>query len=100
MRGNLRAKVEPLHVVRKLDTRPVKARPLTYSPIKAAQLVACMTTLMGVGLAFLSVKTVRGSLAMAAPKKRRYRLISDYRAANKQIEKGSGIMLDLEAERG
>ena len=39
-----------------------------------------------------------GSAAMAAPIKKGFRLVSDYRAVNKQIEKVSGVMPNQGAE--
>ena len=46
------------------------------------------------------MQAVWASSAMAAPKKQGYRLVSDYHAVNKQMEKVSGVMADLEAESG
>ena len=100
LRGDPPAKVEPMRVVLKPNAQPVKARPRGYPPAKAAWLVACVTTLMSLGFVFRNMQAVWASPAMAAPKKQGYRLVSDYRAVNKQIEKVPGIMPDLEAELG
>ena len=44
------------------------------------------------------MQTVWASAAMAAPKKGGFRLVSDYRAVDKQIEEIPGVMPNQEAE--
>ena len=48
---------------------------------------------------FRNLQAVWASAAMAAPKKGGFRLVSYYRAVNKQIEKVPNIMPNQEADR-
>ena len=68
------------------------ARGRAYSPIKTALLATCIGTLVALGLVFRNLQAVRASAAMAAPKKGGFRVVSDYCAVNKQIEKVPGVM--------
>ena len=68
-----------------------------YNPIKTAWLAGCMASLVALGLVFLNMQAVWASAAMATPKKGGYRLVSDFRAANKQVEKVPGVMPNPEA---
>lgn len=56
-----------------------------------------MATLVTLGLVFLNPQAVWASAAMAVPKKGGYRLVSDYRAVNKQVKKVPAIMPNQEA---
>ena len=47
---------------------------------------------------FRNLQAVWASAAMAAPQKGGFRLVSDYRVVNKQIEKAPGVMPNQEAE--
>ena len=87
LRGDPPARVEPLTVAFKPEAKVVKARGRVYSPIKTAWLATCIGTLVALGLVFRNMRAVWASVAMAAPTKGGFRLVSDYRAVNKQIEK-------------
>ena len=76
----------------------VKARGRVYSPIKTARLATCTETLVALGLVFRNLQAVWASAAIDAPKKGGFRLMSDYRAVDKQIEKVPGVMPNQEAE--
>ena len=76
----------------------VKASGRIYSPIKTAWLATCIGTLVALGLVFCNLQAVWASAAMAASKKGGFRLVSDHRAVNKQIEKVPGVMPNQEAE--
>ncbi|CAB1096113.1 unnamed protein product [Ectocarpus sp. CCAP 1310/34] len=95
--GDPPANVEPLRVTLKPGALPVKARPRTYNPIKTAWLAGCMASPVVLGLVFLNMQAVSASAAMATPKKGGYRLLSDFRAANNQVEKVPGVMPNPEA---
>ena len=86
-RGDLPMRVEPLRVILKLGTRPVNSRPRVYNPTKTAWVTACMASLAVLGLVFLNLQAVWASAAMAAPKT----MLSDFRAANQQVEKVPGV---------
>ena len=73
----------------------VKDRGRAYSPIKTTRLATCIRILVALGLMF---RNLWPSAAMTAPKKGRFRLVSDYHAFNNQIEKVLGIMPNQEAE--
>lgn len=57
-----------------------------------------MTTLIGVELVVLRTQGVWVIQAMTVTKKYGDCLVSDYRSANKQIQKVPGVIQDLEAE--
>ena len=97
LRGDPPARVEPLRVRFKPGARAVKASPRVYSPVKTAWLAGCMAALVALGLVYRSLQAVWASAAMATPKKGGYRLVSDYRAVNKQIEKVPSVMPNHEA---
>ena len=94
--GDPPARVEPLRVTLKPGARPVKARLRVYNPIKTAWLAACMASLAALGLVFLSLQAMWASAAMSTPKKG-FRMVSDFRAANQQVEKLPGVMPNQEA---
>ena len=98
LRGDPPARVEPLTVTFKSEAKVVKARGRLYSPIKTTCLATCLGTLVALGLVFRNLQAVRSSAAMAAPKKVGFRLVTDYRAVKKQIEKVPGVMPNQEAE--
>lgn len=50
-----------------------------------------MATLVGLGPVLKNMQAVGASVAMATPKKGGFRLVSIYRAVNKQIEKVPGV---------
>ena len=98
LRGDPPARVRPLTVTSKPETKVVKARGRAYSPIKTAWLAKCIGTVVALGLVFRNLQAVWANAAMAAPKKGGFYLVSDYRAVNKQIEKVSGVMPNQEAK--
>ena len=51
-----------------------------------------------VGLVFHNLQAVWSSPAMAVPKKDSFRLVSDYKAANEQVEQSLGVMPNQEAD--
>ena len=79
--------------------RAVKARPRTYSPTKTAWLTMCLSTLVAMGMLFLNPQAVWASAAMALEKSGgKHRLVSDFRAVNKTVEKSPAPTPDQEAE--
>ena len=70
----------------------VKARGRAYSPIKTAWLATCIGTLAALELVFRNMKAACTTATMGALKKGGIRLVSDYRAVNKHIEKLLGVM--------
>ena len=76
----------------------VKAQGRVYAPIKTAWLAACIGTLVTFGLEFRNFYAVWASATMAAPGMGGFRLVSEHRAVNKQIEKVPGVMPNQEAE--
>ena len=92
------ARVESLTVTFKPEAKVVKARGRAYSPIKTAWMATYTGTLVALVLEFRNLQAVWDSAAMAAPRKGRFCLVSDYRAVNKQIEKVPGAMPNQEAE--
>ena len=70
----------------------VKAKPRRYDPGKSSWLASCMAALMAFGLVFINVQAVWSSPAMAVPKGDSFRLVSDYKAVNEQVEKSPGVM--------
>ena len=87
----------PARVDRRAGARPVKARPRVYNPIKTAWLAACMASLAALGLVFLNMQAVWASAAIATPKKGGVRMVSDFPAANQQVEKVPGVMPNQKA---
>ena len=53
---------------------------------------------MAFGLVFRNLQAVWSSPAMAVPKKDSFRLVSDYKAVNEQVEKSPGVMPNQEAD--
>ena len=53
---------------------------------------------VGVRALFRNLQAVWSSAAMAVPKKDSFRLVSDYKAVNKQVEKFPGVMPNQEAD--
>ena len=98
LRGDPPARAKPLTVTFKPEAKVVKARGRVHSPIKTAWLATCIETLVALGLGVRDLQTVWASAAMATPKKGGFRLASDYRAVNEQIEKVPGVIPNQEAE--
>ena len=94
----LPARVGPLTVTFKPESEVVKAPGRVYSPIKTAWVAKCFGILVALGLMFRNMQAVWASATMAAPKKGGFRLVSDYRAAKKHIEKVPRVMPNKEAE--
>ena len=101
LRGDPPAKVPPMKVTLKPGATPVKARVRSYNPDKTNWLTTCLAALVAMGLMYFNPQAVWASAIMATPKKAgaklTYRMVGDYRAANRQIEKSPGPMPDLEA---
>ena len=53
---------------------------------------------MAFGLVLRNLHVVWSSLAMAVPKQDSFRLVSDYKAMNVQVEKSPGVMPNQEAD--
>ena len=98
LRGDPSARIELMTVTFEPKTKVVKARGCVNLPTKTAWLTTCIGTLVALGLVFCNMQAVMASVAMAAPKKGGFCLMSDYRAFNKQIEKVPGVMPNQEAE--
>lgn len=86
-----RVRVEPLRVTVKPGARPVKARPRVYNPLKTTWLAVRKPSLAALGLVFLTVQAV-WAIGRWLRRKGRFRIVSDFRAANKQVEKVPGAM--------
>ena len=56
-----------------------------------------MSSLAALGLLFLNVQAVWASAAISTPKKGGFRMVSDFRAANQQVEKVPGMTANREA---
>ena len=56
-----------------------------------------MSSLAALGLLFLNVQAVWASAAISTPKKGGFRMVSDFRAANQQVEKVPGVIPNEEA---
>ena len=95
-RGDRPARVEPLTATFKPEARVVKTRGRAYSPVKTAWLATCIGTLVALGLVFRNMPAAWASTAMTAPKKGGFRLVGDYHAVNKQIEKVTVVMTNQE----
>ena len=95
--GDPPARVEPLKVTLTSDARPVKARPRVYNPVKTAWLASCMASLVALGLVFFNMQAVWASAALVIPKKAGFRLVSDYRQVNAQVEQVPAVMPNQEA---
>ena len=61
-------------------------------------LASCVAALLAFGLVFRNLQAVWSSPAMAVPKKDSFRLVSDYKAVNEQVEKSPGVMPNQEAD--
>ena len=96
--GDPPARVEPLTATLRPKAKVVKARGRVYLPIKTAWPVTLIGTLVTLGLAFRNMQAVWASATKAAPKKGRFRLVTDHRAVNKQMEKVLGVMPNKETE--
>ena len=98
LRGDPPARVEPMRVQLKPGATTVKAKPRRYDPGKSSWLASCMAALMAFGLVFINVQAVWSSPAMAVPKGDSFRLVSDYKAVNEQVEKSPGVMPNQESD--
>ena len=98
LRGDSPARVEPMRVPLKPGASAVKAAPRRYTPVKSTWLAACMTALLAFGLVVRNLQAVWASPAMAVPKKDSFRLVSDYKAVNEQVEKSPGVMPNQESD--
>lgn len=70
----------------------VKASPRTFSPVEKSWLAGCMATPVMLEPVFRNIQAVWTSTATTAPAKRGFRLVSDFRAVNKQLEKSPSVM--------
>ena len=91
LRGDPRTRIEPLAMTFKRKANMVKARGRVYSSTKTVWLARCIGTLNTLGLVFCNLQAVWRSVAMAAPKRGGFRLVSDYHEV-------SGVMPNQEAE--
>ena len=82
----------------KAGAKLVKEPRRSYSLIKTACLATCIGTLVALRLVFRNLQAVWASAAMTAPKNGGFRLVSDFRAVNKQIENIAGVMPNQKAE--
>ena len=98
LRGDPPARVEPMRVQLKPGASAVKAKPRRYDPVKTSWLASCVAALLAFGLVFRNLQAVWSSPAMAVPKKDSFRLVSDYKAVNEQVEKSPGVMPNQEAD--
>ena len=99
-RGGPPLRVEPLRDILKPGARPVKARPRVYNPVKTAWLAACMTSLAALGHAFHNFQArTCWPVQPWLRKKSGFRMVSDYRDANQQVEKVPGTMPNQEASK-
>ena len=78
--------------------RSIKAKARRYNATKSAWLTACMAALLAFGLVVRNLQEVWASPAMAVPKKKSYRLVSNYQAIDSQVEKCPGVMPNQEAD--
>ena len=92
LRGDPRARVEPMRVQLKPGPSAVKAKPRRYDPMKASWLASCVAALLAFGLVFRNLQAVWSSRAMSVPKKDSFRFVSDHKAVNEQVEKSLGVM--------
>ena len=76
----------------------MKARPRRYDPVKTGWLASCIAALVAFGLIVWNIQVVWASPAMAVPKNNSFRLVSDFKAVNEQVEKSPGVMPNQEAE--
>ena len=97
LRGDPPARMEPMRVQLKPGSSAVKAKPRRYDPVKTSWLASCVSALLAFGLVFQN-QAVWSSPAMAVPKKDSFRLVSDYKAVNEQMEKSPGVMPNQEAD--
>ena len=58
---------------------------------------ACMVSLAALGIVFLIMQAVWASAAMATPSKGGFHMVSDFQAANEQVEKVPGVISSKEA---
>eukprot|EP00752_Nemacystus_decipiens_P002718 g2537.t1 len=99
LRGDRPARVEPMRTTLVPGARAVKARLRTYNPTKTAWWTLCLTTLVAMGMLFLNPQAVWASAAMVLEKSGgKHRLVSDFRAINKTVEKSPAPMPNQEAE--
>ena len=59
-----------------------------------------MALLAALGIVFLNLQAVWANAAMATPKKGEFPMVSDFRAANQQVEKVPGVMPNQRSEHG
>ena len=76
----------------------VKAKPRRYDAVKTSWLASCVAALLAFGLVFWNLQGVWSSPVMTVPKKDSFRLVSDYKAVNDQVEKSPGVMPNQEAD--
>ena len=76
----------------------MKAMPRRYDPVKTSWLASCVAALLAFGLVFRNLQAVWSSPAMAVPNKDSFRLVSDYKRVNEQVEKSLGVMPNQEAD--
>ena len=66
--------------------------------MKTSWLASCVAALLAFGLVFQNLQAGWFSPAMAVPKKDSFRLVSDLKAVNEQVEKSPCVMPNQEAD--
>ena len=95
-RGDPPASVESLRVTLKPGVRPVNARPRVYNPIKTTWSAACMALSAALGL--VSIFRPCGPVQLwLRQQKGGVGVVSDFWAANQQVENVPGVMTNQEA---
>ena len=98
LRDDPPTRVEPMRVQRKPGASAVKANPKRYDPVKTSWLASCVAALLACRPVFRNLQAVWFSPAMAVPKKASFRLVSDYKEVNEQVEKSPGVTPNQEAD--
>ena len=89
--------MEPLRVTLKPGARPVKARPCIYNPVETAWVGSVHGFVGGSAACFPQFTGRVGQYRHGCTNKERFRLVRDFRAANQQVEKVPGMILNKEA---
>ena len=95
LRGDPPARLEPMRVQPKPEASAVKTKPKRYDPVKTNWMASGVVALLAFGLVLRNLQAVWSSPAMEVPKKDWFRLVSDYKTVNEQVEKSPGVMPNL-----
>lgn len=96
--GDLPARVEPAKLKFKPGAGTFKARPWAYSPVKAVWLARSLVILVGLELMYRELQAMWASAASETPQKGGLRMVSAFRAMNRQMEEVPSVMRNHEAE--